>query len=342
MRGWRERLPRDRARAAFFTKRSSQGSAPIRSALDWLARSQKPDGRWSAPVVRQEEGVEFSHEVGVTGLALLAFLADGETSKSGEHAATVRKGLQFLMAEQVASGLIGPDRGSYLYDHAIGALALEEAWLMTRDEELAPAAAAAVNYAVSAQNATGGWGYASRAPDNDTSVSGWQILLLRLAEIQGNAGVIPSLVQANAAVRSLADFSGKVGYRAPRQYPNGAEALTAIGMLSHQLASAAPDAALLKKQSEILLERSPIGGADAESNDLYFAYFGSLALFQHGGEAWTKWWEPLREKLLKAQQPDGSWPAAFDRWHAQGGPVYTTAISALILETPFRYPRLAE
>jgi hypothetical protein len=210
--------------------------------------------------------------------------------------------------------------------------------MMTKDEELATAAAAAVNYSVSAQNATGGWGYASRASESDTSVGGWHVLLLRLAEIQGNAGVIPSLLRANASVRSMTDFAGKVGYRAPRQYPNGPHALTAIGMFSHQLASATPDGELLKKQSELLLGQSPIG----ETNDLYFGYFGSLAFHQYGGEAWTRWWEPLREKLLKAQQADGSWPAASDRWGAQGGPVYTTAIATLILETPQRYPRLSE
>jgi hypothetical protein len=355
---WRERIPRDRRLQGFFEGRGrdpqqtenreafgGQGTdQPIRKALNWLAAAQQPDGRWTSPVFSAEAG-EWSYHVGVTGLAILAFLGEGHTGRGGEFSMTVRRGLDFLLAEQGATGLIGPERGNYMYNHGIAALALQEAALMTKDEGLHTAAAAAVALILKAQTDEGGWGYVLKSVDNDTSVSGWQIATLRLAKLGGNQGVIPALVAASGRIRMSTDSDGRVGYRGKLQFPNGYLALTAVGMFAHQMSSHTSDPALLTRQAEILLERSPIAGTDGGAypqNDLYFAFFGSMAMHQKGGEAWTRWWEPLKERLLKAQGPDGAWPAAFDRWTVYGGAVYTTALSTLILETPVRYPRLGE
>jgi hypothetical protein len=356
---WQKRLPRDRRLGAFFEGRGrdpqqaenraafgGEGTEKaIRAGLEWLARAQQPDGRWTSPVFSSDPG-EWSYHVGVSGLALLAFLGEGHTGRPGtEHAATVRRGLDFLLTEQKASGLVGPDRGNYMYNHGIATLALVEASLMSRDEQLSAAAAAAVAFTLKAQTEAGGWGYALRSVDNDTSVSGWQILVLRLAKLGGNQGVIPALILANGQIQAATDSDGRVGYRGRLQFPNGYLALTAVGMFAHQMSTHTPDPALLARQAEILMERSPIAGTDGGAypqNDLYFAFFGSLAMHQLGGEPWTRWWGPLKERLLKAQGPDGAWPAAFDRWTVYGGAVYTTALSTLILETPVRYPRLSE
>ncbi len=358
---WRVRLKKDGRLLGFFEDRSGDSQKrlsrtayggegtekPIRAALDWLARNQQPNGSWTGPTLKDEEGNESSYTVGLTGLSLLAFLAEGYGLRTGgDYAREVQKGLDFLMAEQRASGRVGSDQGNYMYNHAIGALALLEAGLATpRDEALRTAASLAVNYTVQAQNETGGWGYTYRSPDNDTSVAGWQILLLRLAFVGGNQGVITSLNQAFGRLQDMTDSEGKVGYKYRLHFPNGYQGLTAVGMLSHQMATHSPDADLLARQAGVLLESSPIMGLEPAffmSNDLYFAYFGSLAMHQAGGDAWAKWWSPLRDKLLRTQSHDGSWPANFDRWHAYGAQVYATALSALILETPVRYPRLSQ
>jgi hypothetical protein len=91
-----------------------------------------------------------------------------------------------------------------------------------------------------------------------------------------------------------------------------------------------------------LLERSPLPGteqANYPKNDLWLAYFGTVLLRPTGGDAWTKWWSPLQAKLLKTQQPDGSWP---DGFVSGKGPVYVTALATLILEVPQRLPALPE
>jgi hypothetical protein len=356
---WRERLPRERMFLAFFQGRSTESQprdlreayggrgteSAVRRALEWLAKAQRADGAWSGPALASGPPGRSPYEVGLTGLSLLAFLAEGNTGKSGEFAATVSRGLDHLVGQQRASGLVGPDQGNYMYNHAIAGLALLEAAMMTKDEGLGAAAAAAVNFTVSAQNQTGGWGYTARAEENDTSVTGWQVLLLRMAKLSGNQGVIPSLIQAHERLRLKTDPEGRVGYWLRGEFPNGPFALTAVGMLAHQLSTHTPSAELLAAQSALLLEQPAIASTEPAGfaqNDLYFGLFGSLALHQAGGDAWPRWYGALKDKLLKAQQADGAWPLGFDRWHVHGGPVYVTAMATLILQSPMRYPRLHE
>lgn len=353
---WMERLPKEPRLLAFFESRSDKaqrkalrgkyGGAEVQEAvlraLAWLAREQKEDGRWTAPALRGDE-TESPYTVGLTGLALLAFLGEGHGPKSGEYGAIVRRGLDFLMAAQLASGQVGDERGNYMYNHAIGALAILEAGMMTRDKAMLAAAEAAVAFTIAAQNETGGWGYFSRAPENDTSVAGWQVLLLRLAKLNGSSGVVPALVQAHERLRRATDSEGRVGYHARLQFPNGPAGLTAVGMLAHLMSTHTPDAELLARQSELLLAGNPLPdeGAGSPRNDLYHAFFGTLAVHQHG-EKWRPWYGQICRGLQQSQRPDGSWPAQFDRWHTYGGAVYTTALAALVLETPLRYPRLFE
>ena len=70
----------------------------VDAALRWLADHQHPDGRWDADGFWKMTGKTGDgsgsavHDVGVTGLALLAFLGDGHTPKSGTYRAGVKKG----------------------------------------------------------------------------------------------------------------------------------------------------------------------------------------------------------------------------------------------------------
>ena len=77
----------------------------VAAALQWIADNQEADGRWSAK--RHEGGREIveagrdrnaagSHaDTGITGLALLALAASGNTHLEGNHREAVQKGLSF-------------------------------------------------------------------------------------------------------------------------------------------------------------------------------------------------------------------------------------------------------
>ena len=103
--------------------RAASDKAAVSAGLAWLAAHQSPDGRFGAsdfadwvdgkPVL----GEKFSpngrgkkiHDVGTTGLALLAFLGAGHTNR-GDHpyAKVVSKGLRFLKNVQDPEGCFGP------------------------------------------------------------------------------------------------------------------------------------------------------------------------------------------------------------------------------------------
>ena len=57
---------------------------------------------WSMAKDRQNAGVEA--DSAMTGLALLAFLASGQTHRDGPHTDQVRRGLEYLLSVQAADG----------------------------------------------------------------------------------------------------------------------------------------------------------------------------------------------------------------------------------------------
>ena len=77
----------------------------------------------------------------------------------------------------------------------------------------------------------------------------------------------------------------------------------------------------------------------------YEWWYGSMATFQAGGDAWAGWFARAKAALVPHQRTDGcargSWDpvAAYER--QTGGRVFATALGAMILETPYRHRRVA-
>ena len=68
------------------------GQQNLLKALYWLKKVQNPDGSWAKGWGRQEA---------MTGLALLTFLAYGETPTSKEFGTTVRKAMEWLANHKI-------------------------------------------------------------------------------------------------------------------------------------------------------------------------------------------------------------------------------------------------
>ena len=77
------------------------------------------------------------------------------------------------------------------------------------------------------------------------------------------------------------------------------------------------------------------------TGNLYFWYYGSLALFRHGGVTWEAWNRGLQDTLLPAQEADGSWRPVSLYAEFAGDTArdrsYTTAMCVLTLEVYYRY-----
>ena len=77
-----------------------KANAAIKAGLEWLKNHQDEDGKWDCdeffkhdPAGDQTDGIgDANHDIGVTGLALLAFLGDGHSMTKGSYKDVVTKG----------------------------------------------------------------------------------------------------------------------------------------------------------------------------------------------------------------------------------------------------------
>lgn len=346
----------------------------VRAALLWLARHQSADGSWS--------GAGFSHrcaqgrcsgpgeadyDAGITSLSLLAFLGAGYSQLSHElkedsvapaqkfdYGETVKKGLQWLVFHQDPEGCVGERGPKYLYNHAIAALALSEAFGMTSAPILREPAQRAIDFLVAAQNPGKGWRYAARGGDNDTSVTGWAVMALKSAELSGLALPPAAFAGALSWITDVTDTSGyyRAGYNAPgtgKVYVPGKNetwddhpSMSAVAVLSRIFIAKRRDPAL----GAVNLLAADLPAWKEGKIDFYYWYYGSLAMFQYDGPSgpfWTRWNEPMKKALVPSQKTaqtgceHGSWDPAADRWGFEGGRVYATAINCLTLEVYYRY-----
>jgi hypothetical protein len=327
--------------------------------LDFLARHQNSDGRWS--LHRFHEGKSYASDVGIaqmqadtaaTGLSLLAFLGAGYTHRDGKYRDVVAGGLQHLIEHQKPDGDLfsGGSKYVWLYSHGIAAIALCEAYGMTRDEQLRGPAQRAVDFIVAAQHPTqGGWRYAPQT-GSDTSVSGWQVMALRSGELAG-LNIPPTVYDGvrrwldtahpprNPALYVYRPTSTQEHQRQP------SNAMTAEGLVMRLYTGWSPGDPAMLRGAEYLQQNLPrYGTVERKTRDLYYWYYGTQAMFHVKGPGWEAWNNRMRDLLSQTQVQEGplrgSWNpggAIPDRWGDAGGRMYVTTMSLLILEVYYRH-----
>jgi hypothetical protein len=86
--------------------------------------------------------------------------------------------------------------------------------------------------------------------------------------------------------------------------------------------------------------------SDRGKSNFYYWYYATLALYQHGGEPWSRWNATLRDRIVGLQQTSGhragSWDPDDSLYGTKGGRIYCTTLAALTLEVYYRYLRLYE
>ncbi len=295
-------------------------------ALQFLAVSQGEAGDWP----------ESGHQgPAVTGLCLLALLASGEDPNFGPYSQHVRKGLRNIIASQDPNtGCIGPGN---MYHHGFAMLALAEAYGAVDDRSLwsdgprgisvGQSLELAVRCAITSQdqNPVGGWRYSPNARDADTSVSGAVFVGLLAAR---NAGIeVPdkNMERAIAYYRQMTAGDGSVGYSGIGAHGNS-EARSSIASLVLAIARR-KDLTEYAATLKYVKSHSHSAGGYAE----YTAYYQAQALYQGDPQAWEEWNQKQIRRLRQQQQPDGSIRGQ------QGGPVFSTAMSVLVLAVNYRF-----
>ncbi len=306
--------------------RGAETERSVTNSLQWLKNHQQPDGSWTG-----------QDPAAMTGLALLAYLAHGETPASPDYGASVKRALEYLLAKQDSSGYFSRD----VYAHAIATYAMAEAVTLTRIMSLRNAMDRGIAIIINGQQSSGGFDYRyDKGPRFDTSVSGWQIQALKAASIAGSnqPGLKDAIQNSIRFLQTLAfarDGSGFVYCgEITTPPPTGAKwTMTGVGTLSLQLlgAGTAPQT----RQGLKLLTDIPFEWPRDAKPSVYGFYYLTQAKFQSGNTAaWTLWNRQMQQALLRAQHPDGHWEGGdYDK----GSHVYTTALCTLMLEVYYRY-----
>jgi len=370
-------------------KISADNRRVLEAALAWLAAHQEPDGRWS-PSEFGERCPESSgrscdgpgeevQSVGVTGLALLALLGDGNIGRVGPYGDSVRRGLHWLLERQdQESGLISfsflgtnqaGDRVRWVsyqqaFNHAIAAYVLAEAQLAAPSIPVERGLRKAVEYIQNARDRDGHGTWRYDVPslgDSDTAFTGWMAIALKTAEHAGIEIEQEALTDSILWLEEVTDdVTGRVGYNdrggrsARYEGPNAAypvdqtEAMTAVGLHTRSLLGQSPSTSpIMLKSANLLLKALPehkMTGNDLRV-DWYYWYYGTHAMYQMGGKYWKLWRKALERAMLGSQRNDGHFKGSWDTdgpWAVIGGRVYTTAMAALSLEAEIRFPRFEE
>lgn len=362
---YRPRLDPNRSARAQQAGASAASEEAVERALVWLARHQDADGRWDAATMRDRDGEPipgdddytvhcppgdlcfgechyWEADSALTGLSLLAYLGAGYTHRDGKaHTRTVARGIDYLLSIQRPDGdLRGPSRAIGLYCHSMAALALCEAYALTGDPRLRDPVELAVSFLVRARSINGmSWRYAPGAPDGDTSLLGWVILVLKSAKEIGIP--ISSSVQQGAARWLKLVSSGSSGGLAAYQPGKPATAtMTAEAWVCRQFLGIGGPSPASTEAASYLLERPDDRGAF----NVYYLYYGTLAMYQHGGAPWERWNARVRDDILRRQKTsghqNGSWDPDDSEYGKFGGRIYATALATLTLEVYYRYLRL--
>ncbi len=324
---------------------SKDSELAVGRGLAWLAKQQKSDGSWVYDGSHKEELIAS------TGMALLPFLAAGQTHKQSKdpkdnkYTKTVQAGLAYLIK------MMKPD-GSFkgagnMYSHAIGAIALCEAFGMTSDKSwLQKPAQAAINYIMAAQGVNGSWGYQAKS-NGDTSIVGWQLQALQSAKLCKDLVVRKDVIEkASKFLDTVAQGSQKAtyGYASPGAGPT----TTAVALLCRYYVDGwgAQHPGMNAGVDFLVKTWSP---EKAKSYDMYYYYYATQVMHFFEGDTWQKWNAAMRDMLIGLQVVDNSKPATFGSWDPDKaawmgsgcGRLGTTCTCLLTLEVYYRHLPLA-
>lgn len=316
----------------------------VELGLKWLARHQQADGRWDFDHRKTSCDAGCSHpgsanggSTGATGMALLCFFGAGYTHQEGKYEHVVSEGLEYLLSQRKPARVGGDFRGKAhnlsfsMYLQGFAALAMCEAYGMTKDPRLEQPARKAIEFVVESQDRRGGgWRYYP-GDAGDTSVVGWMVMALTSGRI---AGLGTQRVARIRAIRFLdsVEMRGGAKYRyMPYTGPHGAT--TAIGVLSRMYLNSSGRRSLIRAVAYL----SKLGPS---RKNMYHNYYATQVMHHWGGDHWKKWNDVMRDHLVNRQEKEGDAAGSFfpsDPYGKSGGRLYETCLSVMTLEVYYRH-----
>ena len=331
--------------------------AAVLKALRWLKKHQNTDGSWSPSPISN------------TALAILAFLAHGETPASKEFGFTVKAAINYLINQQVDNNGFVTFRGADGNEYAtlIATYALGEAYGMTKNPNCKEAALKSMIRIIENQSSTGGWDYKINKGSNrdDMSFAGWALQALKACKMAGlhPDGLDECIKKAIRCLQTRNFSGGGFNYTAG----SGPTGLTATGCLAMQLLGYGD-----KKEVKDALEfmrnwlpafdanaRAVAGGELPGTNPQYYCYYAAQCKYQAGmcdgatpanKTTWQNWNQAMKKLYPHTMIDDGTiegvdgkpkkcayWKFQNDGTCRAGGDTMTTCLCALQLMVYYRY-----
>jgi len=327
---------------------TKQSERAVAAALYWLSRHQNPDGGWglssyphqckdpSCMEGLSKRGNQNASDVAATAMAVLPFLAAGQTHKTkGPYQKTVYGGLYWLLKTQKSDGDL---RGSNaMYAHGLATITLCEAYGLSQDRQIGAAAQQAINFICMAQDpAGGGWRYTPKQA-GDTSVVGWQVMGLKSGLMAGLQVPSPVLEGAHKFLKSVSagTAGGYFGYTDPGK----GQTTTAVGLLCSQYMGAQRRDGNIQEGMKFLMGKANL--PDPAKKRIYYYYYATQVMHNLPGYEWDEWNRAMRRILIESQETQacaaGSWSPTGDPHADAGGRIMITSLSCLTLEVYYRY-----
>ena len=298
--------------------------------LEWLVRHQASDGSW------RNHGAGAGYPVVMTSLAGMAFVAAGSTPTRGKHFQQVRDAVAFVCKQaNPTTGLIANvvEDPQPMFAHGFATLLLASVYGMEEDrreqDRLKRVLDRAIGLIASAQSAAGGWYYQPTDNSDEGSVTVTQMQALRACRMAGLVVDKRIIDRAVAYIERCQNQDGGIRYRlgvAGESRP----AITAAGLaVLHD--AGVPETTPFVQQAMRFCQQHVQVAIDTTGHHFYTHLYWSQALYQRGERPWTVYQEQIGKWLQSRQRADGSWEGD------DVGPVYGTAVAALILHLPYAY-----
>lgn len=324
----------------------------VDNGLRFLATQQERDGSFPTLVHAKP---------GITGLVVLAFLSRGHLPNEGPYGQQLQRAIEFVLSTQREDGLltiqrVEPTLTSHgvshtgLYSHGIAGLMLAEVYGASekdRNEAIKTAIVKGVKFSRSQQvrrgrpgTTAGGFDYLVPSQNHDgldLPITSCQLLFYRSAKNAGFEVPADDIDAAMRYVKSCYDPASQTFlYRGQRTMSRG---LTGCGILALSLGGEHnTDMAQAAGQWVLTQSFERFNSAVRSGHDRYFysAYYCSQAMFQLGGDYWSRFYPPLLETFAKNQRADGSWNNEMSGGTSHYGNTYSSALAILALTPPYQ------
>lgn len=301
----------------------------VKRGLAYLAKRQRPNGTF--------EGTR-GRSCGIVSLAGMAFLSTGNLPGQGPYGVHVNRCVDWVLDNQKPGGLLNHDSGDKgMYSHNIATLFLSEVSGMVDPErqkkidEVLPKATSLILIAQKldqkSRRHAGGWRYSADSRDSDLSCSGWALMALRSARLNG-ARVPDRAIEAAVEYiyRCHDRHKGSFGYQ---DSMNHSSTLTGAALLCLELCGHHDSESTIAAGNFLLKVHPRI---EQQQFAYYGVYYGAQGMFQLGGDHWDTFADWMYKTYLPKQRVEGSW-----RHHrSYESDIYYTAMMVLSFTVPYR------